>query len=138
MLDILTEGSFGIQLGADLEGEEWPGGDWFTDCMISDLSKEIAHSYCWNTKLQNEDFVYTTEDVVVEYGTWHKVRIEVDPATMTFTYYIDDQMVGSQTIDYAEKILSINHFIVHVYRAEDEISEQVTGYADDVQIGQLE
>ena len=43
-------------------------------------------------------------------GTWHSARIEVDPSSMTFTYYIDGIKIGEDTPISAEELKSAKFY----------------------------
>jgi len=118
-------GDVRLQLHADL-----PGGKWWLSCgsihgyygaLCNDgLSRPIEEGH-W----------YDVGSRPVDLGTWHTFRIEVDPATMTFTYYIDGQMAGSHVpVDAEELKKGIFDLVIGVCGGE------VTGYIDDVRIGQ--
>ena len=79
---------------------------------------------------------YNTGDKPVDLGTRHTFRIEVDPATMTFTYYIDGQMAGSHVPVDAEELKKARFTpSVGVWGPS---SEPLTGYIDDVRIGPVQ
>jgi len=79
---------------------------------------------------------------IVTPGTWHTVRIETDPGTMTFTYIIDSQEVGAYTpspsqVDELKK-LAFSFFIGSGCSGDgcvDTTPRIVTGYFDYVRIG---
>jgi len=79
---------------------------------------------------------YNTQQVLVDYGTWHTARIEVDPATMKFTYYFDGEFVDSYIPANAEELKKAEaHFDVGI---GSQYTEASIGYIDDVRIGQIE
>lgn len=107
---------------------EVPGGDewWWTDCTISE---DWLGCYA--------DLGFQPEGVSVQPGTWHTVRIEVDPATLTFTYYLDGQVQGTFVPPNAEKLKDAE-FALTVGIWHDEREDALVGYIDDVRVGQLE
>jgi len=117
-------GDVRLQLHADLPGGKW----WHSVCNI--------HGYgganCYDGPSPKEEgHWYDVGSKPVDLGTWHTFRIEVDPATMTFTYYVDSQMGGSNVPVDAEKLKkAIFQPVIGVCGSE------VTGYIDDVRIGQ--
>jgi len=119
-------GDVRLQLHADL-----PGGKWW-------LSSGSIHGYygaLCNDGLspKQEGHWYDVGSKPVDLGTWHTFRIEVDPAMMTFTYYIDGQMVGSHVpVDAEELKKSIFDLVIGVCGGE------VTGYIDDVRVGPVQ
>ncbi len=122
-------GNVQLHLWTDRAGR----GDWFSECVI-DHSDEQASAGCWDTIYPEQDgHVYASEGKQVGYGTWHTFRIEVDPATMTFTYYMDGQMIGSHVPVDAEELKKARFkLIIGVWGPS---SEALTGYIDDVRIG---
>ena len=67
-------------------------------------------------------------------GTWHKVRIEIDPATGTFTYYLDSQLVESYK---PGGDFNTVKFTPRIFVTADSPTD-VTGYLDDVRIGPVQ
>jgi hypothetical protein len=110
-------------------------GDWFSQCIIDYHSDDQAGANCWDTAWPyQEGHAYSSEWKQVDYGMWHTFRIEVDPATMTFTYYMDGQMIGSHVPVYAEELKKARFTLsIGVWGPS---SEALTGYIDDVRIGQ--
>jgi hypothetical protein len=105
-------------------------GDWFSECSIS----EDASAGCWDTAWPMQaGHAWESERKQVGYGTWHTFRIEVDPITMTFTYYMDGRMIGSHIPVDAEKLKKARfELIIGVWSPSP---DAVTGYIDDVRIG---
>ena len=105
-------------------------GDWFSECTIS----EDASVGCWDTIWpMRTGHAWESDRRQVGYGTWHTFRIEVDPLTMTFTYYIDGQMIGSHIPVDAEKLKKAKfELLIGVWSPSP---DAVTGYIDDVRIG---
>ncbi len=78
---------------------------------------------------------YSTEQQSFEYGSWHTFRIEIEPATMTITYYIDGQMVGSHVPVDAEQLKKANFSLdIGIWAPS---AGALTGSVDDVRIGPL-
>jgi hypothetical protein len=118
------DGDVLLQFRANLPG----GGVWFSNCEI--------HGYygagCYDYKQEGHWYDAGSKQPV-DLGTWHTFRIEVDPATMTFTYYIDGQMVGSHVPVDAEKLKKARFTLfVNVY------GKEITGYIDDVRVGPVQ
>jgi len=122
-------GNVQLHLNADPPpGEE----GWFSECHIND----DGWAYCFDTVWpwqEGHGYDVGEKSVAVGYGTWHTFRIEVDPATMTFTYYIDGQMAGSHVPVDAEMLRKASFKLaIGVYGGE------VTGYIEDVRIGPVQ
>jgi len=118
------DGGVGLSLRGDLPG----GGAWSSSCEI--------HGYygagCYDYKQEGHWYDAGSKQPV-DLGTWHTFRTEVDPATMTFTYYIDGQMAGSHVPVDAEKLKKARFALrIGVY------GKAITGYIDDVRIGPVQ
>ena len=118
-------GNVQLHIDADLpEGENW-----FSECGLYSYNQQTrAWARCWDTAWPwQEGYEYSIEGESVDYGTWHTFRIEVDPASMTFTYYVDDQMAGSHIPVDAEELKKAKFTLaIGVY------GETLIGYIDDV------
>ena len=125
-------GNVHLHLGTDLP----VGEGWFSQCIIGDHSDEQAGANCWDTVWPwKEGRDYSSEWKQVNYGTWHTFRIEVEPSTMTFTYYMDGQMIGSHVPVDAEELKKAKFTLtIGVWGPS---SEALTGYIDDVRVGQF-
>ncbi|MBN1995388.1 MAG: NPCBM/NEW2 domain-containing protein [Anaerolineae bacterium] len=131
MLDNNKHASGNVQLhfNADLV----VGDAWFAECGIGDE----GWAYCFDTLWPwQEEHSYDAEGKQVNYGEWHTFRIELDPGSMTFTYYIDGQVAGSHVPVDAEQLKNAN-FTVYVGVWSDS-TDAIVGYIDDVRIGQVE
>lgn len=85
---------------------------------------------------ESGETAYETRLISSSYGTWHTARIEIDPATMEVTYNIAGQEVGSYVPINADELKNAEmHTSVCIGSFDD---ESVTGYIDDVRIGQIE
>jgi hypothetical protein len=103
--------------------------DWLSECSTGYDGWASCYDWTW----PEEEHAYKSESKSVGYGTWHTFRIEVEPATMTFAYYIDGQMVGSHVPVDAEKLKKARFTLTTgVY------GEEVTGYIDDVRVGPVQ
>lgn len=108
----------------------------FTDCLLKgDGSQDQVWLACNNYIGQAEYENGFIEGQFVDYGTWHTVRIEVNPATMTFTYYIDGQMIGSYVPVNVEELKQAKFTVSVVIWGET--AEAIKGYIDDVRIGSI-
>lgn len=113
-----------------------PGDDrsWFSQCTLGAVAtEERAWSGCTDTYESGpERHNYTVEASRVDFGTWHTVRIELDPASMIFSYFVDGEKIGSHIPIDAELIREARFFVsVSVHGSE------VVGYFDYVRVGQI-
>jgi hypothetical protein len=68
--------------------------------------------YCMSEYFGSPQRVYT---MGISPGTWHVLRIEVDPATMRFAYMLDGETIGSYTPRNPEKYQNLSYGpVVHV------------------------
>jgi hypothetical protein len=105
-------------------------------CIITDkidaFCEYVDTSLGWNPR-------YETEFRPVGDGQLHSLRIDVDPAKMTFIYYLDGQVFGSYTPVDAEKFKSKATFspAIAVTKWDRDSTGALVGYFDDVRIGQI-
>jgi hypothetical protein len=116
-----------LVLESDLETQD------FSDCIYrGDIVGPEIHC---NLSFA-QDPVYISPKVPTEFGAWHTVRIEVAPEPMTFTYYVDGQMIGDYNAPNADALRDANFRLkVGVWGPGE---ETFTGYIDDVRIGPVE
>ena len=120
------DGGVGLHLFADLLG----GGSWGSGCGFGGYYEANCSDGPWP---QEEGHSYDTGGRPVDLGIWYTFRIEVDPATMTFTYYIDGQIFGSHVPVDAEKLKKAR-FTPGI----GVCGKAITGYIDDVRIGPVQ
>jgi hypothetical protein len=114
-----------VQLALDVSisgGEDW----WWTECA---LYAEWIDCY--------GDLGFTSNGLPVRPGTWHTVRIDVDPATATFTYYLDGRVEGIFEPPNAEA-LKTAEFALKLGVWHDETGGGVAAHVDEVRIGRIE
>jgi hypothetical protein len=78
-------------------------GSWMATCGPSLFSAETklgCSNFLWAGQMEDQ---YETPSQIVEPGTWHRLRIEADPATLTIRYFIDGAAAGSHSLTNAEK-----------------------------------
>ncbi len=73
-------------------------GGWEIDCGVR-ASSPISYpaATCAEYVQGTSQFNYSTNSVSAEYDTWHRLRVEIDPTTMTFSYFSDDILIGTHT-----------------------------------------
>ena len=116
--------------------EDWPFHREI-HCLIRSVSgSATAELSCfdrWNMGPHTFEDTYNTPATRTDLATWHKARIEIDPATGTLTYYLDGERVGSHTPNRAEELRTARFtFFLEICTSS---SEAVTGYVDNVYIG---
>jgi tetratricopeptide (TPR) repeat protein len=96
---------------------------------------------CW-ANFFNQYKEIMTKPIQIHQRTWHTGRIEADPTTMTFSYYIDDLKVGEFTPDRAGELKDV-HFVPGLGSGcagpgcIDKSKRTVFGYFDNVRIGAI-
>jgi len=101
----------------------YPG--WFAQCGI-DGNMAFCGDTIWPPV---EGHSWSPPNKTVQYDEWHTFRIEVEPPTMIFTYYIDGQKLGSHVPVDSEK------FKNKALELPIGVIGDVTGYVDDIRIG---
>jgi serine/threonine protein kinase len=112
-------------------GPEWLSKE-YADCIFghTDETGAIDCNYYY---VNEDSLAYEMSDYPVEYNTWHTVKIEVDPTTMTFTFYIDDELIDTFTSARTKTIKNVNFtFNIGLWGESD---EPLTGYVDNVRVG---
>jgi hypothetical protein len=104
---------------------ELPAGQWWNQCTISNSNNQ--EQVACNLYPQNHVSSFKFDD----YGTWHTFRIEVDSSKMNFSYFLDGNLMDYVPIDTENLKNASFSFLVGVN------GTNVTGYIDDVRIGQI-
>jgi len=111
--------------------------DGVSQCVIyTDINNpDSQRIYCQSAYF---GIVQRAYDVKITTGTWHVLRIELYPDTMTFIYLLDGKKVGSYIPRNPDRLKDLSYsFAVHVNAGTDPDSS-VTGYADYVRTGKVE
>lgn len=104
----------------------------FSDCTLG-YGDVIALLDCGY--VVNQVTEYRQDDKLVNFTTWHTVRIEVEPSTMTLTYYIDGQEIHSFIPKNSGQLKS-ERFNLQLGIVSNE-RNSLTGYIDDISIGEI-
>jgi hypothetical protein len=118
--------SLHLKLHTDLASGEY----WVSECGMWGIEEQQIVAYCG--EWAEEGFLYGPEFRSAGPDEWHTVRIEVDPTTTTFTYYIDGVEVSSHVPANAVQLKTASFTLVI------ENIEGANGYVDDVRVGELE
>ena len=112
-----------------------PSHDQWTDCALGYTSGNEAWSGCSYNYATRPSQRYEARSESVSMGTWHTFRVEVEPDTMLFRYYVDGKWLGSYTPDNPEDLSKSRfYFQIGIYGSS---ARESTGYIDDVRIGPL-
>jgi ABC-type branched-subunit amino acid transport system substrate-binding protein/Tol biopolymer transport system component len=126
-------GNVNLELRTELSPDE----EWYAQCLIDNPEGE-AWAGCFNEAIRHGqgDVTYSSESIPVPFGSWHTLRMEVDPATMTFNYFVDGQFVGSHIPLDAERLRKARFTLsIGIYQHS---AGALTSYMDDVRVGPLE
>lgn len=104
----------------------------FSDCTLGygDVTALLDCGYVVNGVTE-----YRQDDKLVNFTTWHTVRIEVEPKTMTLTYYLDGQKIHS-FIPSNSAYLKSSNFTLQIGIVSDD-KKSWTGFIDDISVGQI-
>lgn len=80
----------GAWLGLDSEG--WSGTYHGPACTIyaPEIDKPVIR--CDFGPDNNKEYV--TANIPVNFDTWYSIRIDLDPTTQEYKYYLDDKLIG--------------------------------------------
>ncbi|MDH4135700.1 MAG: protein kinase, partial [Anaerolineae bacterium] len=120
-----------------LHTELAPNEIWYAECNIDHWEGKV-HVGCFDEVIRHGQVESTqgSESMPVQPGSWHTVRMEVDPATMIFGYFVDGQFVGSHTPSDADRLRQAKFTLsIGIYTPS---ADTLTGYVDDMRVGPLE
>jgi hypothetical protein len=101
-------------------------------CAIVVKSKSQQVVSCWSSYFETGQRSYERG---ITPGTWHVLRIEIYPDTMTFAYVVDGEQIGSYVPKNPDPLKELSYFpAVHVNSGTD-TNPSVTGYVDYVKAG---
>jgi hypothetical protein len=104
------------------------------DCTAkpSDEVVEVGCGYGDKNSVPIENY----HELVIAYNTWHTVRIEIEPETMTIAYYADGEELKRFVAPAAEKLKTNNdNFTFEIGYFNDNTSDPAgVGYVNDVRI----
>jgi hypothetical protein len=107
-----------------------PGGEWWALCGIR-ASEEVQGFFMVVNQGLGEDY-QINKAIPAEYDRWYTLRIEVDSNTMTFSCYMDNQLLGS-VVPKEASLLREARF-ERVLEASRFPEAFATTYADDIRI----
>lgn len=84
-------GNIGMKINVDLPG----GGWWVSECNIgASASDDQGWAYCSEAGSGGGIDEFESNGKRVDFDTLHTFHIKIDPVSMNFEYYIDEQLVG--------------------------------------------
>ncbi|GAB4448607.1 MAG: hypothetical protein Kow0031_31110 [Anaerolineae bacterium] len=133
----VSDGGIGtiIEMGAG--DDSW----WWFNCVLwgSQGSTELwADCGVNNADNMNSglDDLSSANSQQVQPGVWHTFRTEIDPNTAEIKFYLNNEQIGNYIPDQPE-IFKSGEFLLGVTALTNDNSGILTGYIDDVRIGQL-
>jgi hypothetical protein len=113
--------------------------DRWAECSLYGGSEQAqAQLFCGVASDRNGTFMeeYNVAGPATAYDTWHTVRIEMNPESGEFTFFVDGQPMGIHAPAQAEALKTAQFDAeLQVYLEDGSL---VTGYFDDVRIGRVE
>jgi hypothetical protein len=109
--------------------------DWFAKCFVQFYDKHGANCMhaSWDEGVSGGYDAYYRN---ITPGDWHTFRIEIDPQTMEFTYYIDGAMSGRNIPRDAERLTGAKfQVVIGILKATPD--QPVFGFVDNVRIGPI-
>jgi hypothetical protein len=105
-------------------------GSWWAFCGI--IANADGVQKFFNVVNVGLDELDLHQTMPAEYDRWYTIRLEVDSSTMTFSCYVDEQLLGSVVPKDAEELREVQfERILEAARPPDSFA---TTYADDVLI----
>lgn len=98
----------------------------YADCDLGYGDKTASFSCNY---MDGKQAKYVTEVALVDYKQWCTVRIELDPSSMTYTYFLNGQKIGSYMSTATSRKIS---FEVGIYAAS---INNVKAYVDNIRVG---
>ena len=101
----------------------------YSDCIAGAL-------FGCGYQVSKETYILDDTQILENYGSWHKVRIEINPTTMEIAHLIDGQKIASFIPPNVAELKSAKFtFAVGFY--SDIPNQTFTGYVDNVRIGAM-
>jgi hypothetical protein len=112
------------------------GAFWMSACGPEHRSSRTwggCGDFLWPQGQQDR---FSSLEIPFDPGAWHRMRIEIDPSTMTIAYSIDGEVVGSHTSTFGDMLRSTPlQFNVLMWKVPAEYP--FLGLVDNVRIGQI-
>jgi serine/threonine protein kinase len=118
-----------IQLVADVNGSTW-----WTQCRLNGYGSRSPDFVCDVSRYSNEQYTndFLSDSYPIDYETWYRVAILIDPESGRLSYFLGDQFVGSYEPPYGSELLRSDFNLqVGVWQ---EVNSSVTAYVDEVRV----
>jgi hypothetical protein len=119
--------------------DEINGRYWFTQCVLQASGDAQQATYACHVMTQDpgtgdSTLEHGTPAVTVPYDTWHTARIEVNPATAEFRYYLDGTPIDTYVPNDAPALIAETNIRASLLAWNDYADAASTRYVDDVRI----
>jgi hypothetical protein len=108
-----------------------------TNCMLAPLDNAPQSANCWISLNNTQVASFSPSDKKIAPASWHTFRIEFDPGYGVFTFFMDDEKLGSYPVDAAQLRDARPTFTLRAHKTMAS-SVGLKGYFDDVRIGPLQ
>ena len=104
-------------------------------CAISSNAKGEQQIYCVSVYFEIAQRAYIRG---ITAGTWHVIRLELYPNTMTFIYLVDGEKIGSYIPRNTDQLKDLSYSAMARVNSGLDTTPNVLGYADYVKTGKIE
>ena len=113
------------------------GHGWWTQCTLHGSDNSVQPFFVCDVFTFNETDLfleYKTTGIALSYDTWYTAKIEVDPQTAQFNYYLNGNLVGSYIPNDASGLLTASNLEPRISVWNDASDTYATRYIDNVSI----
>ncbi len=93
----------------------------YSDCVFGWQASNIAQLGCNYMVNSGKRNGYSTDKRMVDYGTWHTLRIEIRPELMEYKYFVDGNEIDTYTPPNADELKKEN-FTIQIGCGNDDAS----------------
>jgi PKD repeat protein len=115
-----------------------PGHGWYAECHLIGGAADAQAGFDCFIRYETGGGVYATEygtqSFPVPFDAWVTARIEADPATANFRFYMNGSLIGSRTPSDAAALIPGTDFQLNVDAWTPDLTSTGTKYVDDVRI----
>ena len=120
-----------------IESPDVNGHGWWTQCGLGAGYSATQPLFGCDVHIYNGN-VYTSEfnipQQALSFNTWYTIRIEVNPCSGQFSYYLNNSFIGSYTPNDATTLINLNSFDLRIGLWNGDPNSTATRYVDDVKV----
>jgi outer membrane protein assembly factor BamD (BamD/ComL family) len=120
--------------GTDIALHFGIGDKSYSVCSIF-AGKNMQEVSCWSNFVGVDQKDYK---VAIDRGTWHVLRIEMYPDTMTFVYLVDNKEIGSYVLPDGNRLRGLDCVLILRMNNWGESAQNPVGYFDYARMGAIE